>query len=122
MLYFNHSKPATAPATPQEYHLQIARRNLVVTLDEKNRLTYCLNEAGRRIEELRAENERLQQAHDGRGMGLWELIAVKDRAMAEQAQIIDELKAELDDMRAENVRLTGQVHALLAVIEQAVSA
>lgn len=83
MIYFNHSKPATVPATPQEYHLQIARRNLVVALDEKKRLTYCLDEAGRRIADLKAENEALV---------------------------------------AENIRLTGQVHALLAVIEQAVSA
>lgn len=83
MIYFNHSKPVPAPATPQEYHNQIIRHNLAVTLDKKKRLAYCLDEACRRIEELRAENEALV---------------------------------------AENVRLTGQVHALLAVIEQAVSA
>jgi light-regulated signal transduction histidine kinase (bacteriophytochrome) len=36
-----------------------------------------------------------------------------------QAERIAELTADLEDARAENVRLTGQVHALLATLEAA---
>ena len=80
MIHFNHQSSA-APVT--DYHLQIARSSLAGTIDEKHRLTFCLDEAALRIAELSAEKEAL----------------------------IDE-----------NVRLTGQIHALLAVIEKAVTA
>ena len=43
-------------------------------------------------------------------------------AMDEAGQRIAELRAENEALIAENVRLTGQAHALLAVIEQAVQA
>lgn len=68
-------------------------------------------------EALIAENEALQESLDSGGLGMWELVAMKDRAIGEYAQIVAELKAEKDELIAENVRLTGQVHALLARLE-----
>lgn len=78
MIHFNN-KSSAAPVT--DYHLQIARQSLAGAIDEKRRLTFCLDEAALRIAELSAEKEALIE---------------------------------------ENVRLTGQVHALLAVRERAV--
>lgn len=75
MIYFNN-KSSKTPVS--DFHLQIARQSLAGAIDEKRRLTFCLDEAGRRIAELSAEKEALI---------------------------------------AENVRLTGQVHALLVTIE-----
>lgn len=79
MIYFNHSE-TTTPLAPVDtaYRLRLAQRALSVQLDDNKRLKHAMDEAGRRIEELRAENENLV---------------------------------------AENVRLTGQVHAMMAVID-----
>lgn len=51
---------------------------------------------------------------------MWALVESNNRVIDIQHQRIMELKAELEDVRAENVRLTGQIHVLLATIEQAV--
>lgn len=56
MIYFNN-KSSKTPVS--DFHLQVARNALASTIDERRRLTYCLDESGRRIEELKAENEAL---------------------------------------------------------------
>lgn len=101
MIYFNSQTETEPPA-----RLRLTQRNLALALDENNR--------------LRAENEELQQAIDSRGAGMWALVESNNRAIDAQYRRIQELCAELEDARAENVRLTGQIHTLLATIEQAV--
>lgn len=53
----------------------------------------------KRIKELEAENESLQESLDGKGMGMWEVVAMKDRALGEYAQIVADLKAQIADGR-----------------------
>ena len=51
----------------------------------------------KRIAELEAENEQLQESLDDRGIFVWKLVAMKDRALAEYEQIVAELKAQIDE-------------------------
>lgn len=51
----------------------------------------------KRIAELEAENGSLQESLDGKGRGMWEVIDMKDRALEEYAQIVAELKAQIDE-------------------------
>ena len=76
MIYSTHSETPTP--IDIAYRLRLTQRALSVQLDDNKRLKHAMDEAGRRIAELSADNEALV---------------------------------------AENVRLTGQVHAMLAVIE-----
>ena len=57
MIYFNHSENATPIDTA--YRLRLVQRALSATLDDNKRLKHAMDEAARRIEELRAENEAL---------------------------------------------------------------
>ena len=73
-------------ALERQQELIAALRNEIATKD-------------RHITELEAENESLQESLDGKGMGMWEVVAMKDRALEEYAQIVAELKTQLADGR-----------------------
>lgn len=95
MIYFNNqANTETAPA-----RLRLTQRNLALALEENNR--------------LRAENEELYAAaqRDARD------AVDSAKLLAAQFRRIEELRAENENLVAENVRLTGQIHALLATIE-----
>lgn len=55
-----------------------------------------LHAKDKRIADLEYENEALQESLDGKGRGMWELVAMKDRALEEYEQIVAELKAQID--------------------------
>lgn len=80
-------------------HMASAQRIMALynDIERQSELIAALrNEIARkdkRIAELEAENESLQESLDGKGLGMWEVVAMKDRALEEYAQIVAELKA-----------------------------
>jgi len=107
MIYFNIQQPQAQAQPTDNHHLALVRRNLAIALDKNSRLTMIAAEAGRTLDAMSADLQAAQQ------------VAI------EAGQRIAELTAERDELIAENVRLTGQVHALLdqlAVAEQAARA
>jgi len=56
-----------------------------------------LEQQAQRIAELESENEALQESLDGKGLGMWELVAMKDRALEEYEQIVAELKVQIEE-------------------------
>lgn len=135
MIYFNIQTPAPEP---DSHHLHLVRRNLAIALDKNARLTDII---GRQANELIAQADTIRKLEErvaSVGVSGWQTIerqrvinTQQGTRIVELEEALDscvrdwqaagrrakELEAEKEAPIAENVRLTGQVHALLATIE-----
>lgn len=120
MIHFNRSTPAPAQSS-DNHRLRLTQRSLAATQDDNRRLRHAMDEAGRRIEELRAENENLV-AENVRLTGQVHALSSssaflrKTVAYLEAQHDVDMRLAEAKDARI--AELETQLAAALAVIEQ----